>query len=88
MSALAKTELLQLLKKKAFEVVDATEFYNKNSVGLWLKKANINESTSKINIELSNSFGCFDKFPISDMLKKHGWKVKKEKTNTLILLPI
>lgn len=84
---LTKAELLSVLTEKGFLVDDASNFYGKETNGIWFKDGETKEASADLYTELSWDVGFDDRFPITELLEKFGWYAEPYDGGTLMAYP-
>lgn len=83
MKVLNQVELIEFLNEKGFKVVDGDLFAPQYKGSVWFHYPDDEKAASLQATELSWDGVNQNKFPITDMVKEHGWYIESYDSETL-----
>lgn len=83
-----KKELLNKLEEAGFNVADASDFYSRETDGIWFKTGKTDAARKMLYNELSWDYGLEDTNPITDFLAPFGWFAEPYDSETLMAYKI
>lgn len=83
MKKLSQSELIDVLNKAEFNVVDGELFSHQHVGSIWFHHPDHPDARSKQFEELSWDGDNTNKFPVTELLKQYGWYAESYDSETL-----
>lgn len=88
MTVKTQIQIIEILNQKGFKVVDGALFSPSHSNSVWFHYPDNEDAMTQQRTELDWDNGNGDKFPITDLLKPHGWFAEAYDSETLFAYQI
>lgn len=83
MKVLDQVELIEFLNESGFNVVDGELFSPSHKGSVWFHYPDNDEASLAQSTELSWDGANADKFPITELIREHGWYAESYDSETL-----
>lgn len=88
MTVKSQIEIIKILNDNGFNVVDGALFSQSHANSVWFHYPDNDNAMTLQRTELDWDNGNGDKFPITDLLKPHGWFAEPYDSETLFAYKI